>query len=143
MFSLFSRTVQLTQSPTDILYLGRLGYAPALDFVGMAAQFAKDLPTVFPDPRNVSTPTFAPETLKSVQAQIVEKCDARDGVKDGLLEDPRRCNIDIAGRTDSQRAALTKIYSETTGKEGALHPGQPVGGEGGSRVAILNDPAWD
>ena len=37
----------------------------------------------FPDPRNLSTPMFTPETLKSVEAQIVEKCDAVDGVKDG------------------------------------------------------------
>ena len=37
--------------------------------------------------------------LKSVEAQIVEKCDALDGVKDGLMEDPRRCKVDVATLT--------------------------------------------
>ena len=39
------------------------------------------------------------ETLKSVEAQIVEKCDAIDGVKDGLLDDPRQCKVDVATLT--------------------------------------------
>ena len=112
---------------------GIVAGAPALDFVGIAAQFVKDIQAVFPDPRNVSTPMFTPETLKSIEAQIVEQCDAVDRVKDGLLEDPRRCNIDVAGLaglSDGQRAALKKIYAETAGKEGAIYPAQPVGGEG-------------
>jgi feruloyl esterase len=150
--------------------------APVHDFVGLAAQFVKDMQAVFPDPRNLSTPMFTPETLKSVDAQIVEKCDAVDGVKDGLLEDPRRCNIDVAGLTglpSRQRAALKRIYAETSGKGGAIYPARPVGGEGevdswpawitgGSRYATLqapslgfavathffkflvfNDPSWD
>ena len=115
--------------------------APALDFVGMAAQFVKDMQAVFPDPRNLSAPMFTPETLKSVEAQIVEKCDAVDGVKDGLLEDPRRCNVDVAGLaglSDGQRAALKKIYAETSGKEGAIYPARPVGGEG----EVDGWPAW-
>jgi Tannase and feruloyl esterase len=44
--------------------------APAHDFVGMAAQFVRDVQAVFPDPRNLSAPMFTPETLKSVEAQI-------------------------------------------------------------------------
>jgi hypothetical protein len=88
---------------------------------------------LFPDPRNLSSPMFTPETLKSVEAQIVEKCDAVDRVKDGLLDDPRRCKIDVtglAGLSDGQRAALKTIYAETSGKEGAIYPAQPMGGEG-------------
>jgi feruloyl esterase len=115
--------------------------APAIDFVGLAAQFVKDMQAVFPDPRNLSTPMFAPETLKSVEAQILEKCDAVDGVRDGLLEDPRRCNVDVAGLaglSDGQRAALTKIYAETSGKGAAIYPARPVGGEG----EVDSWPAW-
>jgi hypothetical protein len=112
---------------------GIVAGAPVLDFVGFAAQSIKAMQAVFPDPHNVSTPMFTPETLKSVEAQIVEKCDAVDRVKDGLLNDPRRCNIDVAelaGLSDGQRAALKKIYAETSGKEGAIYPAQLVGGEG-------------
>jgi Tannase and feruloyl esterase len=112
---------------------GIVAGAPALDFVGLAAQFVKDMQALFPDPRNLSSPMFTPETLKSVEAQIVEKCDAVDRVKDGLLDDPRRCKIDVtglAGLSDGQRAALKTIYAETSGKEGAIYPAQPMGGEG-------------
>jgi hypothetical protein len=112
---------------------GIVAGAPAADFVGIAAQFVKDIQTVFPDPHNVATPMLAPEILKSVEAQVVEACDASDGVKDGLIEDPRRCKVDVAalkGLTDVQRAALKKIYGETPGKDGATYPAQPFGGEG-------------
>jgi hypothetical protein len=120
--------------------------APALDFVGIAAQFVKDIQAVFPNPRNLSTPMFTLETLKSVEAQIVEQCDGIDGVKDGLLDDPRRCSFDVAGLaglSDRQRAALKKVYAETGGNEGAVYPAQPVGGEGeaddGWRTWITGD----
>ena len=79
--------------------------------------------------------------MKSVEAQIVEKCDAVDGLKDGLLEDPRRCNVDVAGLaglSDGQRAALRKIYAETIGKGHATYPARPVGGEG----EVDSWPAW-
>jgi Tannase and feruloyl esterase len=115
--------------------------APALDFVGLAAQFVKDIQAVFPDSRDVSTPMFTSERLKSIEAEIVGKCDAVDGVKDGLLEDPRRCNIDVAGLvglSDAQRAALNKIYAETSDKEGTIYPARPGGGEG----EIDGWPAW-
>jgi Tannase and feruloyl esterase len=115
--------------------------APALDFVGLAAQFVEDMQAVFPDPRNLSMPMFTPETLKSIEAQIVEQCDGIDGIKDGLLDDPRRCNIDVAGLagvSDGQRAALKKVYAETGGKEGAIYPAQPVGGEG----EVAGWPTW-
>ena len=43
------------------------------------------------------------------------------------------------GRTsDGQRAALKKIYAETVGKEGAIYPARPVGGEG----EVDSWPAW-
>ena len=111
---------------------GIVAGAPALDFVGLAAEFIKDVQAVFPDP-HASSPMFSPEMLKSIEAQIVEQCDALDGVKDGLMEDPRRCSVDVGaltGVSDAQRAALKKVYAETPGKNSATYPGQPFGGEG-------------
>ncbi len=112
---------------------GIVSGAPAYDFTGIGAQFIKDIQAAFPDPRNLSTPIFTNETLKSVEAQIVEKCDAVDGVKDGLMEDPRQCKIDVAaltGLTDAQRNVLKTIYGETKNKDGVIYPAQPFGGEG-------------
>ena len=112
---------------------GIIAGAPAYDFTALAAQFTKDVQAAFPDPRNLSASLLTTDVLKSVEAQIVAKCDALDGVKDGLLEDPRACKIDVAtltGLTDAQRAALKSIYAETRNKDGVIYPAQPVGGEG-------------
>lgn len=120
---------------------GIIAGAPANDFLGIGAQFIKDMQAAFPDPRNVSTPLFTNEVLKNLEAQVVDKCDAIDGVKDGLMEDPRACKVDVAaltGLSDAQKNALKTIYGETKNKEGVIYPGQPFGGEGES----AGWPAW-
>ena len=79
----------------------------------------------------------------------VEKCDKLDGVKDGVIEDPRRCTFDPAAMlckgaddgkclTAQQVEAARKIYdgprNPRTGKR--IFPGEPRGsenfGEGGN-----------
>ena len=112
---------------------GIVAGAPAYDFTALAAQFTKDVQAAFPDPRNLSASLFTPETLASIESQIVAKCDALDGVKDGLMEDPRACKVDLAaltGLTDAQRTAMKTIYAETRNKDGVIYPAQPFGGEG-------------
>ena len=111
---------------------GIVAGAPAYNFTAIGAQFIKDIRAAFPDPRNITEP-IPNATLKAVEAQVVEKCDAIDGVKDGLVDDPRACKVDVAsvtGLTDAQRALLKTIYAETTNKDGVIYPAQPIGGEG-------------
>jgi feruloyl esterase len=110
---------------------GIVAGAPAYDFVGVAAQFIKEIQSAFPDPK-ATTSALTPALLKTVEAQILDKCDAIDGVKDGLMEDPRKCavNVDaLSGVTPPQREVLKAIYS-ATGKDGSIYPAQPAGGEG-------------
>jgi tannase/feruloyl esterase len=112
---------------------GIVAGAPAYDFTAIGAQFIKDIRAAFPDSSNLAAAPFSPETLKAIETQIVDKCDALDGLKDGLMEDPRACRVDVAaltGLTDAQRAMLKAIYAETKNKDGVIYPAQPVGGEG-------------
>src|SRR5262249_55601453 len=121
---------------------GILAGAPAYDFAAIGAQFIKDMQAVFPDPRDLSARLFTLDTMKSIEAQVVAKCDEIDGVKDGLIDDPRRCNVDVGsltGLSDAQKAALKTIYAETRNKEGVIYPAQPVGGEG---AAVNGWPQW-
>jgi len=77
---------------------------------------------------------FTQAVLKSVETQILDKCDALDGVKDGVMDDPRRCTVDpgtLTGLTDRQRAGLKNIYGETAARGTVIYPAQLVGGEGG------------
>jgi feruloyl esterase len=110
-----------------------------MDWTGIAAQFLKDAQTAFPTP---TSPLFTPQVIKSVGAQILDKCDALDGVKDGVLDDPRTCTVDIAsltGLSDAQKTALKKIYAAPHAKDGtALYAAQPFGGE----TETAGWPAW-
>ena len=119
---------------------GIVAGAPAADFTGIGAQFIKDVRAQFPDPKNL-TPLLPADTLKSVAAQILDKCDALDGVKDGVMEDPRRCTVDVAsltGLSAAQQAALKTIYAPTRAGSDVVFPGQPFGGEGDA----AGWPAW-
>ena len=85
-----------------------------------------------------------PAKLPAIQRAVLDSCDQLDGVKDGLIEDPRACRFDpavllckgedsIACLTAPQLAALRKIYagpkSPRTGEP--LAPGFPPGSEAG------------
>ncbi len=80
--------------------------------------------------------------LPLIQQGALAACDALDGVKDGLIEDPRRCHFDPAVLTcknadgpdcltAAQVTALRKIYAgpvnPRTGRQ--IYPGYPAGTE--------------
>ncbi len=112
---------------------GIIAGAPAADFTGLGAQFISNIQKIFPDPGAIATPVFTVETLNSIERQIVEKCDAIDGATDGLMEDPRRCTLDVstlAGLTDAQKTLLKALYAETRINGELVYPAQPFGGEG-------------
>jgi feruloyl esterase len=82
------------------------------------------------------------EQLPAIERASLAACDELDGVKDGLIEDPRRCHFDpavvlchgAAGAdclTQPQIDALRKIYagpkSPKTGEQ--IYPGYEPGGE--------------
>lgn len=83
------------------------------------------------------------EKLPLLTKAIYEKCDALDGLKDGLIDDPRRCSFDPTrdvskcGGADgadcftaAQIDALGRIYGgPRDSKRKQLFPGEPVGSE--------------
>ena len=151
---------------------GIIAGAPAFDWTGLGATMIRNMQAIFPDPRKLDL-MFTPDMLKVVEAFIVEACDAGDGVKDGVIDDPRLCkvNVDALPLSTAQKAALKVIYGPTTNRDGEIYPGQPFGGEGqtagwpqwitgstaGSgapslrfafgtgifKFLVLNDPNWD
>ena len=87
--------------------------------------------------------TFIPASkLPLINKAVLAACDTKDGVRDGVLEDPRSCHYDIAALrckgadgpdclTDAQVAGLKKVYAGAvnprTGKQ--IFPGYMMGGE--------------
>jgi feruloyl esterase len=75
------------------------------------------------------------DDLAKVSAAVLAQCDAADGVKDGMLTDPRTCKFDpgtLQGFRPEQIEALKMIYrgavNPRTGVQ--IYPGLEVGGEG-------------
>jgi tannase/feruloyl esterase len=74
--------------PTD--YNGILAGAPANDWTHLLTA-ALDLSKETTASEEEFIP---PETLPIITAAALKACDEKDGVKDGLLEDPRNCHFD-------------------------------------------------
>jgi feruloyl esterase len=119
---------------------GIIAGAPAFDWTGIAAANIRNMQALFPNPRQVGTPMITTDGMKAVESAIVQACDAQDGVKDGVIDDPRQCRFDVGSLalTDAQKSALRVVYGATTSRDGEIYPGQPVGGEG----QLAGWPTW-
>jgi feruloyl esterase len=113
--------------------------APVLDLTGTMTNY---IPAI----RALEAAPVPLEKLKIVAERVYAKCDGADGLIDGLIDDPRRCDFDpakdlpiCAGAADgkdcftaAQIGALKVIYrgAESGGKR--IFWGQPVGAEIGA-----------
>ena len=91
--------------------------------------------------------------LPAIQNAVLASCDARDGLADGLIEDPRKCNFDPstllcqgadsnACLTAPQVTALRKLYDGPSNpRTGArIYPGWAQGSEGSWTNIVANVP---
>jgi tannase/feruloyl esterase len=117
---------------------GIVAGAPVLDFSGTIIAGA-----MYQRALNALTPPLGPEHVNLIVEKAIAKCDAMDGVKDGLIDDPRRCSFNPATDlprcaadappcfTDAEIRALGTIYSPVTRRGAELYPGWPIGSEPG------------
>jgi Tannase and feruloyl esterase len=115
---------------------GIVAGAPVLSFVNTVTQSLWNGLVLADTP----VPT---EKMKLVADAVYARCDAKDGLKDGLIDDPRTCDFDpardvpqcAAGQdgpsclTPAQSAAVKKIYAGVMVAGKPWHFGQPVGAE--------------
>ena len=85
----------------------------------------------------------SPEKMLLVAQKVMDKCDAVDGLKDGLIDDPRACRFDAvrdvpacaAGAdaanclTAAQAATVNAVYSGPSSKGKPFFPGFMLGSE--------------
>jgi hypothetical protein len=122
---------------------GIVSCAPALDFTNIAASFIRNTQAVYPDPKALRAPVISADNLRLLESKVLEACDARDGVTDSVLDDPRECRFDVSSLpacpednagaacvTKAQRAAIERVYAPTMSQGKEIYPGQPFGGEG-------------
>jgi hypothetical protein len=117
---------------------GIIAGAPAYDWSGLAAQMIRNAQAAFPE--GSRSPMFTGDEMKSVESAILEACDAKDGVRDGILGDPRQCSFDVNTLTlpDAKKAVLKALYAPIVTRDGEIYPAQPFGGEG----QTAGWPAW-
>ena len=91
----------------------------------------------------LSTAPLTPQKLALVGEKVMEKCDALDGLKDGLIDDPRKCSFDPARDvpacsagddrpdclTGPQAEAIAKVYSGPFSNGKPFFPGYMPGSE--------------
>ena len=115
---------------------GIVAGAPVLNFTGTMIGYTKMAQAFAAAPIPYAK-------LATLAARINAHCDERDGLKDGLIDDPRRCdfrpardlpkcaegadNVDCF--TAGQVGTLEKIYSDLIVQGKRFYPGWPVGAE--------------
>jgi Tannase and feruloyl esterase len=121
-------------------YDGIIAGAPANDFTGTLTLFAWNMRLTLADPA-----AYLPAAkLTAIERAGLQACDARDGVTDGVLDDPSKCAFDPSVLrckdaetdeclTDKQIASLASIYAGPRDAGGRqIAPGFVPGAETGS-----------
>jgi feruloyl esterase len=123
--------------------------APVLDFVGTMVHYAKAH-------RALSAAALSEEKLRLVAAAVYGGCDARDGLEDGLIDDPRRCSFDpqrdlarceagsaTACLSENDVVAFEAVYGDVSAEGRRYFSGFPVGAEAFAPGAAGPRSGWD
>jgi feruloyl esterase len=99
-------------------------------------------------------PILSVGNLLTINRAVVEQCDALDGVKDGVVSDPRACHFRTSSLlckpgaavgclTAEQVAAADRIYDGPRDAHGRqIYPGYPFGSEGVMAEPDDKHPGW-
>ena len=130
---------------------GIVAGAPAFNWApGLAALATQINQAMYPDPNNLQEAVVGPKEQELIESSYLAMCDEQDGIKDGILNDPRQCKFDVTTllckgkKTDSclseqQLAAVKVIYGGPKDSKGnSLFYGFPFGGE----TALGGWPRW-
>jgi hypothetical protein len=117
--------------------------APVLDFVSTQVNYVPIMQAMAKAP-------VSENKLKVVGKIVYALCDEKDGLKDGLIEDPRRCGFKPSMHlprcsssgdapdcfTDGQIQSLETLYSDQYIKGQKVFKGWPVGAEAEGLIAV-------
>jgi feruloyl esterase len=146
---------------------GIIAGAPAADWTGRAAASLRVAQALHKEDGSYIPPT----KYLLIHNAVLEACDALDGVKDGVIEDPKRCTFDpkvlecrgadnseclTAGQVEAARKIYSAAMNPKTRREiTSLEPGSELGWAtwGGPqplgisfdhfKYVVFKDPAWD
>lgn len=129
--------MEVQRFPED--FDGVIAGAPANNFTHIAANFMWNAEAL--------TAAYIPSTkLPAIEAASANACDAADGVKDGVLDDPRKCRFDpgvLLCKGEETASCLTAGQVETLRKI-YRGPGKQIlaGFEPGGETGLAGWTAW-
>jgi feruloyl esterase len=117
---------------------GIVNGAPVLNFSGTMMSYVESQKALAAAPLNA-------DAIKTVGDAVMAKCDALDGVKDGVIDDPRKCAFTASADvprcsgdtatpgclTSTQIKTVETIYSPLLRNGAQVFPGWPAGAEAG------------
>jgi feruloyl esterase len=120
----------------DGIYAGAPAYAWTTELGG---RWVWNAQRMYPDLNQIARPVIDEGALALIGDAVLEQCDALDGLKDGILNDPRQCDFDVvslaceAGSSDQcltpeQVAVAQDIYADVE-IGGKMTRGAPLGSE--------------
>jgi feruloyl esterase len=114
---------------------------PANQYVGFQSGNAAKMKTFISSEAGYISPAEA----QKIGAAITNQCDAMDGVKDGLINDPRQCRIDMASLplTSAQLKSYEALHDgpkTSSGKQ--IFPGVPFGSEAVGWAQYYTGPSF-
>jgi len=114
---------------------GIVAGAPVIDFTGTMIAYLWNS-------RALAESPVSRRKVDLLARKVYGECDAIDGLEDGLIDDPRRCQLDLAADlpkcgpesrddcfTSGELATIRKIYDGPRAAGGSLYPGTPPGAE--------------
>ena len=124
--------------------------APVLDFTGTMVSYVWNN-------RALQSAPISSSKLTLVAKAVYARCDELDGLEDGLIEDPRRCDFRPTEHlakcnggteleqcfTEDELQTLTRIYGGVTRKGELFFPGQPLGAEAAIETPDGSETGWD
>jgi feruloyl esterase len=138
--------------PAD--YDGILAGAHGQSIVGLAGRFLASALLAEHNP----AASLSVDEWRDVAKAAIDKCDALDGLRDGVISNPRACRFDISetpGLSPAKAAAAKALYGPELGRDGTvLFPGfdpgvafKPTSRTSGPGVLFAqwghDDPDWD
>lgn len=119
---------------------GIVAGAPAFTWPALGVEFIENTKAIYPD--GLHKPILSRDELELLESEVLQQCDSLDGLKDGIINDPRRCQINYNlfpmckfdnqpdCFTGAQIDAIQAVYDGVTLNGQSVYPGFPCGGEG-------------
>jgi feruloyl esterase len=119
---------------------GIVAGAPASDWTGRAAQALR----VWQAMHKSADSYIPPAKYPLIQKAALQACDALDGVRDGVLEDPTRCTFDpgvLACKGEDDSSCLTGAQVEAA-RQAYASPANPRTGRAIPGLQPGSEPGW-